>query len=217
MRLKIIATTAVVIGAGFLLASCETPSMSEDQCLTVDWNAKGYADGAAGYGYSRLDDHTEACAEYGVVPDTAVYHAAMDQGRRVYCTQANGFRSGAGGNGYRNGFCPADLEQDFLFGYADGQVVWAAYQRITDAQSRVDQAYGRANNIESDIRIEEGHLTQEGLTDEQRDAIRLRIRRLRQDRERELDSVRELEWLVDEAEAAYAEMRSRYIPLYGNF
>ena len=217
MRFKLLATAFAVTGAGLLLASCETPSMSEDQCLTVDWNQKGYSDGAAGYGHSRLDDHIKACAEFGVVADSTTYYAAMDQGRRVYCTQANGFRAGAGGNGSSNGFCPADLEQDYLFGYADGQVVWAAYQRVSDAQNRVNEAYSRANQLKNDIEFEEGQLEDETLTDEQRDATRQRLRRLRNDRERELESIRELEWIVDDAEAAYADVRSRYIPAYGNF
>lgn len=217
MRLKLLATACVVAGAGFMLASCETPSMSEEQCLVVDWNSKGYSDGAAGYGQSRLDDHTKACAEYGIVPDSGAYYAAMQQGRRVYCTQASGFRAGARGSGYSNGFCPSDLEQDYLFGYADGQVVYAAYQRVSDAQNRVNEAQSRADQLRNDIDFEEKQLEKEELTDEQRDATRQRLRRLRSDRERELDSLRELEWIVDEAEAAYADVRSRYIPAYGNF
>lgn len=217
MRLKLLATAGLVAGAGLLLASCETPSMTEDQCLSVDWSSKGYSDGAGGYGSSRLDDHTKACAEYGVVPDSGAYYNAMQQGRRVYCTQANGFRAGARGSGYSNGFCPADLEQDYLFGFADGQVVWTAYQRVSDAQNRVNEAYNRANQLKSDIEFEEKQLAREDLTDEQRDATRQRLRRLRSDRERELESLRELEWIVDEAEAAYADVRSRYIPAYGNF
>ena len=96
-------------------------------------------------------------------------------------------------------------------------MVWAAYQRVSDAQNRVNEAYSRANQLKNDIEFEEGQLEDETLTDEQRDATRQRLRRLRNDRERELESIRELEWIVDDAEAAYADVRSRYIPAYGNF
>lgn len=213
-------SVAALTGAGLMLASCETPSMTQEQCLAVDWGSKGYSDGTAGRSQSRLDDHIKACAEYGIAPDfdqTQAYYAGMSEGRRVYCTPANGFRRGAGGSGYSNGFCPSDLEQDFLFGYADGQIVYSAYARLQDANQRVYDAQSRASSLEIQIRDEEHRLGDETLTDEQRDAIRARLRRLRGDRERELDSITELQWLADEADREYAEVRARFIPAYGNF
>ena len=58
--LRMTMAAGVVVGAA-LLAGCTT--MSKDQCLAGAWGEKGYADGAAGYPISRLDDHAKACAE----------------------------------------------------------------------------------------------------------------------------------------------------------
>ena len=86
MRRWIIA--AGVVGgltvAGGWLAGCST--MSKDQCLAGAWGEKGYADGAAGYPMTRLDDHARACAKYQVAPNPAAYGSAREDGLRSYCT-----------------------------------------------------------------------------------------------------------------------------------
>ncbi|RZJ86301.1 MAG: DUF2799 domain-containing protein, partial [Brevundimonas sp.] len=75
-----------------LLGSCAT--MSEDQCLAGAWGQVGYADGAAGYAMSRLNEHAEACAKYGIAPEEAIYRSARADGLRVYCTPESGFSAG---------------------------------------------------------------------------------------------------------------------------
>ena len=46
------------------LSGCAT--MSGDECLTSDWNAIGYEDGARGYTADRIGKHRKACAKHGV-------------------------------------------------------------------------------------------------------------------------------------------------------
>ena len=65
------------IAAAALLGSCST--MSKDECLAGAWGEKGYADGAAGYPMSRLDDHAKACEKY--LP-------AYNDGRRLHEVEA---------------------------------------------------------------------------------------------------------------------------------
>lgn len=201
MRYVILAVAAVA------LAGCAT--MSEEQCLAGDWGGQGFNDGAAGHPYSRLNEHTEACARHGVYPDAAAYAAGRDQGLRQYCTAPNGFHVGRSGNGYA-GVCPAGLEADFMYGYNDGRLLWSADQQVNTAINAVNNARNRANQLENEIRVEEDSLSDSALTDAQRDTIRARIRRLRDDRERAFDDMRRAERDVEYARREVANLEARF-------
>ena len=51
------------------LSGCAT--MSGDECMTSDWSAIGYEDGANVHTTERLAKHRKACAKHGVTPDFA--------------------------------------------------------------------------------------------------------------------------------------------------
>lgn len=213
MRVLLIAAA----GLGLLgLGSCAT--MSQEQCLAGDWYGQGRADGAAGYGAGRLSDHAEACARHGVTPDARTYYRGHEQGVRQYCVPGRAFRVAVSGGGYSNGFCPADLEQDFLYAYSDGRLVWDAIQRVSDVRARADEFTARAREYEQDIRDEEYRLAnEEGLTDEQRRTLRNRINRLRRDRDTANDQASALSYDITAAEREVSRLRSRFTPVYGNW
>lgn len=100
-------------------------SMSEEECLVADWRALGYEDGAAGRTVAQLGERRQACAEYGVRPDTGAYRAGRSEGLRLYCTEQRGFRLGRSGRTY-NGVCPAGLEAPFLHAYQAGRDIYRA-------------------------------------------------------------------------------------------
>lgn len=207
---------AAAIGAGgLMLGSCAT--MSEGQCLAGDWSGQGYADGAAGHGQSRLAEHAEACAEHGVTPDADAYFTGHEQGVRVYCQPGNAFTLGRNGSGYGRGFCPAGLEEDFLYALADGRLVHDAIQRMAEVESRAREARQQADRVETQIRIEEDRLDDDGVTDEMRQTIRQRIRRLRDDRDRDLADARELDRDVQDARREISRLENRFLPLYGDW
>ena len=52
------------------LAGCA--SLSQHQCLQGDWYSIGVGDGQLGMPADRLDQHTRACAQYGVTIDTSM-------------------------------------------------------------------------------------------------------------------------------------------------
>lgn len=110
-----------------LLGACA--SMSEKECLSANWTDQGYRDGRDGQPLTRLEDHREACAKVGVIPDTQRYRAGRDIGIREYCTPANGIEEGRRGRPYRNA-CPINLERDFLANYDLGYGVYQAEQRV---------------------------------------------------------------------------------------
>lgn len=208
---------AATMGAGLLLAGCAPPkpSLDQNQCVTVDWNAQGYRDAAAGRGSSRLDDHVKACVEHGITPDADAYHAGHIQGRRVWCRPASGFAMGRRGGRYNPGYCAPDLEPDFMLAVADGRLVHDARSHATELQNRVIVAQGEADRMAIALRSQENLLATEGLTDEQIAAIRLRIRNLRIDRERQLSEVARLQGEADVAKRDADAVVNRFIPTYG--
>lgn len=213
--LKRILTAAAVAGGAMLLAGCETPSLDEGQCLSADWTTQGYQDAVAGRGTSRFNDHVEACAEHGVTPDYNLYHTGHIEGRRVWCRPANGFAQGRRGSGYNQGYCAADQEQAYMEALADGRSVYDARQFAETLQNRVYEAQARADSLAAQIRLEEDALGVEGLTEEQVTAIRVRIRNLRSDRDRELYEVGRLQSEADIARRDADMAANRFIPIYG--
>ena len=81
-----------------LLASCA--SLSEDSCRIGDWSAIGYRDGANGQLISYINEHREACAEYGVTPDVEVWARARLDGLQEYCTAENAYDIGRRGRDF---------------------------------------------------------------------------------------------------------------------
>ncbi len=142
------------------MAGCA--SMSEEECLTADWHARGLMDGRNGEPLRYLEEHREACAKVGVVPDALSYQQGHAIGIREYCTPENGARIGRNGRSYRNS-CPADLEGPFLDRYRAGYRVYEAEQRV--------------RNIDNDIQRKERELDKEKNEDKRR-RLRREIRDL---------------------------------------
>lgn len=208
---------ATIMGVGVLLVACAPPkpSLDQAQCVGADWNAQGYRDAAAGRGSGRLDDHVKACVEHGITPDADAYHAGHIQGRRVWCRPASGFAMGRRGGRYNQGYCAPDLEPDFMLAVADGRLVYDARSHATELQNRVVAAQNEADRLAIDIRGQEDLLATEGLTDEQIAAIRMRIRNLRIDRDRQLSEVARLQGDADVAKRDADAVANRFIPTYG--
>lgn len=199
--MRTVLSALLLTGAAVALGSCAT--MSEEQCLAGDWAGQGFNDGAAGYAMSRLGEHAEACGKHGVVPDDAAYRSGWSEGILRYCTIENGFRVGAEGGGYA-GVCPAGVERDFLIAYEDGRAIHLAEQAVSEARSRVDSNGYRLEELDDKIEAKQRELRAEGLSEEERDTIRNRIRELRRERE---DTERE--WRRAQRELDDAEERAR--------
>lgn len=159
-----------------LQAGCA--SMTEGECLTGDWSRIGYHDGAAGYPPSRLSEHAQACAAYGVHPDADAYLIARERGLSVYCTPYRGFEAGRQGREYQ-GVCPPRLAGGFLAGYEDGRRVYAAVEHRDAMRSEARQFNGRIEDIEEELDRIRAQLADEYLTPEARETLRDRRRDLR--------------------------------------
>ena len=213
--MRIIISGAVAALAVSLLGSCAT--MNEDQCMAGDWGAQGYGDGGDGLPMSRLDDHAQACAKFGVTPNFDAYGAARNDGLRSYCTPQRGFAEGREGDSYHGVCSPAD-EADFLPAYRDGQLVNAAQAAIDTAESEARRLEDRVGRLEGRLRDAERKLNDDvSLTEEQKTALRDTIRDIQQDRNRTRREAREARDDVDQAERDLWRVRRDLIPVYGDW
>ena len=98
MFMKTLAVSSLVF-----LAACA--SLSEEACRTGDWESIGYNDGVRGRYESYINEHREACSEYGIAPNTAVWLRGRIEGLKQYCTPDNAYTVGRRGNELNN-VCP---------------------------------------------------------------------------------------------------------------
>lgn len=195
MRRWIIAGGVVALAA--LSGSCTT--MSKDECLAGAWGEKGYADGAAGYPMTRLDDHAKACAKFQVAPNPAAYESAREDGLRTYCTLRRGWEEGRSGNSYY-GVCRPEEEAAFLHAYQDGRRLHDVEEAVSSAESALNGAEARIADREDKLEAKERELRGEGLTDEQKERVRDRINEVRGEIRQARRSAREARDALDQAE-----------------
>lgn len=130
------------------LSGCAT--MSGDECMTSDWSAIGYEDGARGYTTDRLASHRKACAKHGVTPDFAAYQSGRDQGLVEYCQPSRGFNVGSNGGRY-NGVCSVNLEADFLDAYNAGYHLYSLRSEVNRATSSINSKEHELEEIEDRV------------------------------------------------------------------
>lgn len=157
----LIGMTLAVVG----LSGCA--SMSGDECMTSDWAAIGYEDGARGYTTNRMTDRRKACAKHGVTPDFAAYQNGREQGLIEYCQPGRGFNVGSNGGRY-NGVCSAELEADFLEAYNAGRHLYTLRSNVNRANSAINSKQNEIESIEDDIRESEAALISAETTTEER-------------------------------------------------
>lgn len=205
-----------VLAAGAMLGLGSCATMSAEECQAGDWSGRGFADGAEGLSMSRLGEHAEACAKHGVVPDDAAYRDGWSQGVLRYCTPQRGFAEGREGSNYA-GVCPSGLERDFLPAFEDGRMIYAAEQAVSNARSSVDSLASRLEELDDKIDVKQREARADGLTDEQRDAVRNRVQELRRERQNTERDWRRAQEALDDAERDARDVRYRLEGAYGRW
>ena len=147
------------------LSGCAT--MSADECVTSDWHAIGFEDGARGYTADQLGNRRKACAKHGITPDFESYQAGREQGLRQYCQPSRGFSLGASGARY-NGVCPGDMEADFVDGYNSGHQLYTLRSRVNRATNQINAKEHELDNTHDRIRNAEVALISAETTIEDR-------------------------------------------------
>lgn len=146
--------TLAALGLGVMLSGCAT--MNKDECLTANWHDIGHEDGLNGTSRNRLADHRQACAEYGVTPDSRAYFEGYEQGIRVFCQPSNGLTAGLNGRSYHAQSCPPDMEPAFLVQYNYGR-------RLHQVRNDISHARSEINNKETALEKEEDSRTRADL------------------------------------------------------
>lgn len=213
LSMRSLVVVAVVAGA---LTTVGCATLSKEQCLSGNWGAVGYDDGMDGRPMSRLDDHAKACAKVGVTPDPVPYFAARADGLKRYCTEPNGFRVGREGKRYA-GVCPPPVEAEFLGGYADGERVYRATQRLDSARSDLSSADSRADKRARQADGVEDELRNPKLTDEQTRELRDRLQRLRRERREAIEDGRRAAAAIRDAEREVDDLKAMLSPRYGRW
>lgn len=142
-------------------------SMSGDECMTSDWAAIGYEDGARGYTTERITNRRKACAKHGVTVDFAAYQSGREQGLVEYCQPGRGFNVGSNGGRY-NGVCSADLEADFLESYNAGYHLYTLRGNVNRATSAINAKEREIDRIKEDMRLKEAALISDETSTEDR-------------------------------------------------
>lgn len=210
---NLVAGTAVTVAA-VVVASCAT--MSQKDCLSSDWQAVGDRDGGRGASPLRIDAYAKVCAKAGVTPDAALYARGREQGLARYCTEDSGFYEGRSGRSYGD-VCPPPAESAFLGGYADGQRVYAATQRLDSARSDLSAADSRADKRARQADGVEEELRNPKLTDEQTRELRDRLQRLRRERREAIEDGRRAEAAIRDAEREVDDLKAMLSPHYGRW
>lgn len=156
---------ALGLCAAIGLSGCA--SLSEEECLTADWRLLGYEDALRGRSTATISQHRRACAGVSVVPDLELYQQGHQEGARLYCTAANGYRAGSGGSTYQ-GICPADLETGFLRAYQDGRELYAVTSEIGTLQAATSRNESEIERIRRQIEELEDEIVAEDSTADQR-------------------------------------------------
>ena len=151
---------------GFLgLSGCA--GMSEDECVTSDWQMVGYEDGSRGYSADRLGEHRKACAKHGVTPDLSAYRTGRKEGLREFCQPSRGYNLGARGGRY-NGVCSAELEGPFLDAYHVGYHLYELQSNVNAANYQINARQNELDQTKEQIRQKEALLIAPETTTEER-------------------------------------------------
>lgn len=206
MRRGVIALYVAAFGGVAVLAGCSSSGMKEEECLTADWRAIGYEDGARGFSPDYLGTRRKACAEAGVTPDFDAYMRGREEGLAHYCRPANGYRMGVAGYRYE-GVCPPAAEPAFLSAHSDG---FGLYQRRAAMQNigkRLAWSRQRAQEIEYELVDKGGSMINPAMTPTDRAALVIELKNLAQEKA-------ELENAIPQLEADYGAARADYDAYY---
>lgn len=160
-----------------VLAGCS--SMSEKQCRTVDWAARGERDAYDGRARERIASYQDACSEFGIEADIAAYESGYAKGLQLYCTPQRGFSIGKAGGSYGR-TCPPEAEPGFLAGYDTGRGLYAEQRRVKDLERQIRDAEKQLKDAASAEDRETLRRRIRGL-DEEASLAQRRLRRLEED------------------------------------
>ena len=132
--MKISSTLLIVAAAFFGLTGCAT--LSKQECMTGNWQAIGFADGAAGRTADYLNNHNKACAKVGVAADYKAWEQGRKEGLKQYCSESNAYQIGRRGS-QMSPVCPANVTAKLERINADGRQYYSLNKQLGIEQERL--------------------------------------------------------------------------------
>ena len=195
-----------------VLAGCA--SMSADECLTADWRAIGYEDGAGGQGPEAFGDRRRACAEHGVTAGFEAYNAGRAEGLTYFCRPRNGYSLGTRGRRY-SGVCPKELEPAFLAAHADGLGLYERESDLKRLRKGLRRLEARSEEVDRLLAEKTAGLLAPDLPVEERAALVDEVRKLTEEKIDVEVRLRELEAEQLDAKEDYEAYRRYVTSRYG--
>jgi hypothetical protein len=183
-------------------------AMEEAECLTADWRAIGYEDGAQGYGPDQMAVRRKACAEYGVAANFEAYMAGREEGLGYYCRPQNGYN--VGNSGYRyGGQCPPHMESAFMAAHADGFGLYQRRARMQNIGKRLDYSRQRSQELEYELADRTLGMAAPALTPADIAARAIELKQLTEEKIEIGQSIRQLETDYTAAQYDYETYRAQ--------
>ncbi len=174
-----ISSPFMIMTMALFMSGCAV--MSEEECVTGDWHAIGFEDGANGRTMNRLSRYREACAKHGITADAAAYRAGRDEGLYDYCQPGRGYRVGLSGQSY-NGVCHAELERDFVSAHRIGYQLYTLRSEVSRVEYLLYENEDELEDIEHEIGIRDGLLISDDTTREERIVLLAELKELSEDK-----------------------------------
>lgn len=108
-------------------------SLTQDQCLSANWESIGYNDGARGRLESYVTRHYDACGKVGITPDAQAWQTGRTQGLPLYCTPSNAYNVGRAGNDL-SPVCPAIQQRSLYQSWDWGQEYHLITEQVSDLE-----------------------------------------------------------------------------------
>ncbi len=156
---------AVSIALALSLSGCA--GLSEEACLSMDWETVGFEDGARGRPVQSIGNYRQACGEHGVTADLAGYRSGHAEGVETYCRPARGFEEGRRGARYQ-GVCPADSEADFLAAYSSGRQLFELETALSQIERQIAARHAEQDRIKQRLTEIGVAMVSEGTSAEER-------------------------------------------------
>lgn len=173
---------SIVLGLVSVLAVSGCASMSKEECLTADWQAIGYEDGAAGRPVSAVSERRAVCAKKAnVTVDMAAYTAGRREGLTLYCEPSNGYAVGSHGGAYY-GVCAGPDERDFLAAYETGRQLYVLQSEVASINAQIHKAHNDLRAVEHTIADTEIAIISPGYTPKERIQLLADLRQLSEDK-----------------------------------
>ena len=202
-----------LVAISLALAAC-TSGMDSAECVTADWQAIGYEDGAQGQGAGSFGARRKACAEHGVTPDFQAYMAGRDKGLTQFCRPQNGYQLGKKGYRY-SGVCPVELEPEFQAAHTTGFGLYQRRVTVSRIGKRLRKNKRRADKIEIELVEKTAQLISTGIEITRRATIGVEIKQLAEEKVELKFKISELEREYDVAKQVYEEYRHLFAFRHG--